>query len=203
MAEATPLQVPHQRDQISQPLLEGPPDHVSQALLQSPDSGRRIITMERGPRYRAYSELRESRLRMKRFGFGRQQEQEQEVVEDRDFKLTPVRKQVRFEPESENLRKGPSMAQSVPDFSTMKKENRKPSNKAFEITPPSKSMVRVNSFGANARGSKSTSAGEKKGARLTTGRSCANLDELKGLASAARNAINGGNGTSLARRKFI
>ncbi|KAK4740908.1 hypothetical protein SAY87_024496 [Trapa incisa] len=163
---------------------------VYPGLPWSPDSERHCIIVERGARYRAYSELRESKLRMKHLGFGKQQEQGKEV-EDRDFKLTPVRKQVRFQLDSENLR-GPSsiLAQSVPDFSsTLRKENRKPSNRAFELTPPSKIGARVNSFGANARGSKSASAGEKKRGGLMTRRSCANLDELKGLATAARNAI--------------
>lgn len=201
MAEATPLQNCNQHSQIFQPLLEDAPDPVSPLLTWSSDSERHCITMERGPRYRAYSALRESKLKMKHFG--RQQEQEQEV-KDRDFKLTPLKKQVRFQLDSENLRKGPSiLAQSVPDFSsTLRKENRKPSSRGLELTPPPKSGTGVNSLGPNARVSKSASAGEKKGGRLMA-RSCANLDELKVLASAARTAINSGSGTSSRQRKFM
>ncbi|KAF2313798.1 hypothetical protein GH714_013476 [Hevea brasiliensis] len=99
--------------------------------------------MERGPRYRAYAELRESKLRMKIL---RQQERDES-----DFKQTPPKKQVKFQANLTSSRKGSSvLAQSVPDFSaTLRKENRKPKP---EWTPPSKNWSTINGILSNSRG---------------------------------------------------
>ncbi|XP_050227652.1 uncharacterized protein LOC126677190 [Mercurialis annua] len=138
--------------------------------------------MERGPRYRAYAELRESKLRKKCFS------------EEPEIKQTPQKKQVKFQENVSNSRKGYSdLAQSVPDFSaTLRKENRKPRQ---ELTPPSKisnGWSKVHSgILSNSRGSKSASAGEKR-AGLMVRKSYANVEELKGLSMAAAAAINGG-----------
>ncbi|CAK7344315.1 unnamed protein product [Dovyalis caffra] len=142
--------------------------------------------MERGPRYGAYAELRETKLKMKML---RQQE-----YEEADFKQIPPKKQVKFQENLRSSRKGPSiLAQSVPDFSaTLRKENRKPRQ---ELTPPSKTVSKIsNGFLSNSRGSKSANAGEKKnGGLLMARKSYANVEELKGLSFAAANAINGEN----------
>ncbi|KAJ9147342.1 hypothetical protein P3X46_029516 [Hevea brasiliensis] len=139
--------------------------------------------MERGPRYRAYAELRESKLRMKIL---RQQERDES-----DFKQTPPKKQVKFQANLTSSRKGSSvLAQSVPDFSaTLRKENRKPKP---EWTPPSKNWSTINGILSNSRGSKSASAGEKKNGNggLMSRNSCASVEALKGLSMAAATAIN-------------
>jgi len=159
-----------------------------------------MMELERGPRYQAYSDLRERKLRMK---YMRQQEYEEEEegveVEVEAKVLTPPRKkQVKFQGGVVSGRKGSSLlAQSVPDFSAaLRKENRKPVNSnmlptLMELTPPLKSTCGVLS---SARGSKSANAGEKKrggGGVLMPRKSYASIDELKSLSSAAANAING------------
>uniref|UniRef100_A0A2P2NGK8 Uncharacterized protein n=1 Tax=Rhizophora mucronata TaxID=61149 RepID=A0A2P2NGK8_RHIMU len=101
-------------------------DPISLILSQNSSNSNQLMPlrlatgsyiMERGPRYRAYAELRESRLRMKSF---RPRE-----LEESDFKQTPPRKQVKFQTNLAGSRKGSSvLAQSVPDFSaTLRKEN--------------------------------------------------------------------------------
>ncbi|KDP32967.1 hypothetical protein JCGZ_12998 [Jatropha curcas] len=142
--------------------------------------------MERGPRYGAYAELRESKLKMKNL--------RQEEIEESDFKQTPPKKQVKFQANLTNSKKGFSkssvLAQSVPDFSaTLRKENRKP---PLELTPPSKNWAKVNGILSNSRGSKSASAGEKK-TGIMARKSYASVEELKGLSMAAASAISGEN----------
>ncbi|XWS30726.1 hypothetical protein CRYUN_Cryun23aG0013100 [Craigia yunnanensis] len=144
--------------------------------------------MERGPRYRAYAELRETKLRMKS---GKQQERE-----EIEFKQTPTKKQVKFSSSLGISRKGSSvLAQSVPDFSaTLRKENRKPPvTSGIELTPPGKNWSKGNGVLSNSRGSKSANAGEKKGRLMMARKSYANVEELKGISMAAANAINGEN----------
>lgn len=176
-------------------------DPISLVLSQNSNSNQpvplRLTTesfiMERGPRYGAYAELRESKLRMKHI-----KEQEPEVYEP---KLTPPpKKQVKFQANLVSRPKGSSvLAQSVPDFSaTLRKENRKPVSMLppmLEMTPPAKNGSRVNGVLSNSRGSKSANAGEKRGVGggLMARKSYASVEELKGLSSAAANAINGEN----------
>ncbi|KAK7266811.1 hypothetical protein RIF29_19467 [Crotalaria pallida] len=161
--------------------------------------------MERGPKYKAYAELRETRLRLRR-----QQQQQQEHDEVAEPKVvtttTPPRKQVKFQGNLGSMRKGCSsiLAQSVPDFtSALRKENKKPVNSnsnrttllpsLFEITPPMKSFSNKgsNDDDSGSRGSKSASAaGEKKKVASVARKSYASIDELKSLSSATANAIN-------------
>ncbi|XP_057440436.1 uncharacterized protein LOC130732398 [Lotus japonicus] len=158
------------------------------------------MDMERGPRYKAYSELRERKLLMKYL-----REQEQQEPEKPKLIPTPPRKQVKFQsilaPASAG-RKGSSsssssvLAQSVPDFSAaLRKENRKPpvNNTVMELTPPSKRGCGILS---SSRGSMSANGGEKRrggGGVLMARKSYANIDELKRFCSATANAINGEN----------
>ncbi|GMN28112.1 hypothetical protein TIFTF001_001927 [Ficus carica] len=167
---------------------------------QNPDSEQpaqlRLTTesfiMERGPRYRAYAELRESKLRLKH---SRPEE---------ELKLTltpPLKKQVKFQSNVDSRRKVSSsssvVAQSVPDFSSMlRKENRKPPPPMSTImettTPPAKSLSKAKSL-SNSRGSKSANAGDSKKSVMMARKSYASLEELKGFSLAAANAINGEN----------
>ncbi|KAE8703868.1 putative leucine-rich repeat containing protein [Hibiscus syriacus] len=145
--------------------------------------------MERGPRYRAYAELRETNLRMKN---GVMQREKEEI----EFKQTPTKKQVKFSSSVGISRKGSALvAQSVPDFSaTLRKENRRPPG--IELTPPptGKNWSKGNeAWSSNSRGSKSANAGEKKGRMMMLKKSCASVEDLKAISLAASNAINGEN----------
>lgn len=75
----------------------------------------------------------------------------------------------------------------MPDFSALRKENRKPS-----VTPPAalKSGKMYGKLGG--AGSKSANSGEKRGGMMTR-KIYANVEEMKSLSVAARNSIvNGG-----------
>ncbi|KAJ6936218.1 hypothetical protein NC652_011067 [Populus alba x Populus x berolinensis] len=184
----------HQQNPSVQSLFQAI-DHISLILSQkSADSDQPVrlelttesYIMERGPRYRAYAELREKKLRVTVL--------KQQEYEETDFKQSPPKKQVKFHGNLGNSRKGSSiLAQSVPDFSaTLRKENRKPRQ---DLTPPSKNVSKTNNgFLSNSRGSKSANAGEKRnGGLLMARKSYASVEELKGLSLAAANAINGDN----------
>lgn len=150
--------------------------------------------MERGPRYRAYAELRESKLRRRNARYCDGEEPEKPTP--------PAKKQVKFLGSETVRKRSAAVAQSVPDFSAaLRKENRKPPAAALppvmEMTPPGKTWGK-NNVGqglSNSRGSKSASAGEKRGGAgggLTAARkSYAGFEELKGFSTAAANAING------------
>ncbi|KAL8532006.1 hypothetical protein ACS0TY_008564 [Phlomoides rotata] len=152
--------------------------------------------MERGPRFKEYSDLRDKRLRMKRIG----EKEPDEKIQSRSI-LTPPKKQVKF---SSNLMTPPKRAkppsaltQSVPDFSSaLRKENRKPVNMLppvaeRSLTPPAKS---VSVYGKVVLGSKSASSVEKRsGGGMMARKSYASMEGLKGLAVAAGHAINGEN----------
>ncbi|QCE12935.1 uncharacterized protein LOC114184047 [Vigna unguiculata] len=171
------------------------------SLTSAQMQGFLMMDLERGPRYQAYAELRERKLRMKNMRQQEHEEEEEGVEMEVEAKvLTPPRKkQVKFQGSGVSGRKGSSsslVAQSVPDFSAaLRKENRKPVNgnvlpTLMELTPPLKSACGVLS---SARGSKSANAGEKKrgGGVLMPRKSYASIDELKSLSSATANAING------------
>ncbi|CAB4273594.1 unnamed protein product [Prunus armeniaca] len=176
-------------------------DPISLILSQNPQPDQepvplRLITesiMERGPRYKAYAELREAKLRRKHL--------RPEEAEEPELKPSPLKKQVKFQTSTTKSRKGSSaVAQSVPDFSAvLRKENRKPPTRlpsTLEMTPPAKSWSKANGVLSNSRGSKSASAGEKRynnGGGLMARKSYASMEELKGLSSAAANAISGEN----------
>lgn len=159
--------------------------------------------MERGPRFKEYSDLREKRLRMK--NLTEQQTPEKEVYEKVQTRsiLTPPKKQVKF---SSNFTtpprrpKTPSvLTQSVPDFSSaLRKENRKPVGALPPVaersaTPPASFSKSGRVYGKVGGGSKSTNSAEKRSGGLMARKSYASMEELKGLASAAGNAINGEN----------
>ncbi|MBA0617987.1 hypothetical protein Godav_027388 [Gossypium davidsonii] len=104
--------------------------------------------MERGPRYQAYADLRESKLRMK---FEKLQE-----WEEMEVKQAPVKKQVKFSSNSEvSTKRSSVLIQSVPDFSSaLRKENRKPPvNGGVESTPPKteKSWSKANGVFSNSK----------------------------------------------------
>ncbi|CAN4079956.1 unnamed protein product [Withania somnifera] len=154
------------------------------------------LLMERGPRYKAYADLREKKLRIKHM-------KQSIPAEEEKFVVTPPKKQVKFQGSfitPPKRTKGSSiLAQSVPDFSSaLRKENRKPpptmlpTLKEKSATPPlsgskTEKVYRV------VGGSKSVNSGEKRIGGLMTRKSYANVEELKGLASVARSAINGDN----------
>ncbi|MBA0804642.1 hypothetical protein Gohar_004214 [Gossypium harknessii] len=121
--------------------------------------------MERGPRYGAYAQLRETRLRMKS---GKQQERE-----ETEFKQTPKKKLVKFSSSLGISRQGsPVLGQSEPDVTaSLRKENRKPRvTGGIELTPSGKNWSKGNEVWLkNSRGTKSANSGEKKG-RLTMAR---------------------------------
>ncbi|KAE9619903.1 hypothetical protein Lal_00040321 [Lupinus albus] len=169
----------------------------------------RLITaesfiMERGPKYKAYAELRETRLRIKH-------QQEEEEEEKPKVLTTPPRKQVKFQGNLVSMRKGSSscssiLAQSVPDFTAaLRKENKKPVTNnnnntllpsLMEMTPPMKSFSNNNNgllLLSGSRGSKSANAirEKKKGSIFICRKSYASVEELKSLSSATTNAING------------
>ncbi|KAH0697330.1 hypothetical protein KY290_015192 [Solanum tuberosum] len=161
--------------------------------------------MERGPRYKAYADLREKKLRIKHIKQSIPEEEE-ELVFQEEFVVTPPKKQVKFQGSlvtPPKRTKGSSiLAQSVPDFSSaLRKENRKPpptmlpTLKEKSATPPPAGSKSGKFYGGvgSIGGSKSVNSGDKRIGGLMTRKSYANVDELKGLASVARSAINGEN----------
>ncbi|KAL8117981.1 uncharacterized protein LOC141723469 [Apium graveolens] len=155
------------------------------------------IFLERGPNYKAYADLRESKLRSKN----------KSPPLDQEPTLTPPRKQVKFQgsliPGPPRRKISSVLAQSVPDFaSVMRKENRKPMMPMAPVmekamTPPAASRSgKMYGVGARSCGSKSVNSGEKRnGGGLMGRKSYASMEELKGLSNAAANAINNGGET--------
>lgn len=162
------------------------------------------LLMERGPRYKAYADLREKKLRIKHMKQSIPEEEEKEKEFQEAFVVTPPKKQVKFQGSlltPPKRTKGSSiLAQSVPDFSSaLRKENRKPpptmlpTLKEKSATPPPAGSKSGKLYGG-VGGSKSVNSGEKRiGGLMMTRKSYANVEELKGLASVARSAINGEN----------
>ncbi|KAJ8545882.1 hypothetical protein K7X08_018465 [Anisodus acutangulus] len=161
--------------------------------------------MERGPRYKAYADLREKKLRIKHMKQSILEEKE-EMEYNHEFVVTPPKKQVKFQGSfvtPPKRTKGSSiLAQSVPDFSSaLRKENRKPppgmlpSLNEKSATPPPSGAKSGKFYGGvgSTGGSKSVNSGEKRIGCMMTRKSYANVEELKGLASVARSAINGEN----------
>ncbi|MFS7973397.1 hypothetical protein Hanom_Chr09g00856121 [Helianthus anomalus] len=146
--------------------------------------------MERGPRYKAYADLRESKLRL------RSNANPPPPLPPKHHSSAPPETHVKF---SANRRKGSSvLAQSVPDFSSvLRKENRKPTLPPVaekSVTPPAKRSSRLYEVNAKLMGSKSSvSSTKRSGGLLTERRSYANMDELKKFSVAAADAINGEN----------
>ncbi|KAK4801510.1 hypothetical protein SAY86_021997 [Trapa natans] len=114
------------------------------------------FVMERGPRYRAYPELQEEKLRRKHMGL-----RQPEPGHRRHPVQTPPRKQVKFQGTLVGDRKESSiLTQSVPDLSSViRKENRKPMNTLpppLEMTPPTKNRTKANYVGSSVLGSRAT-----------------------------------------------
>ena len=134
--------------------------------------------MERGSRYKAYSQLRESKPRSKRLQFD---EDERESKIPRSEFTPPVKKSVRFQESlplpSSGRKQGCSvLAQSVPDFSlAARKENRRPPENRIpraekSLTPPPATARREKMYGSGVKdgGSKSANSVEKhSGGRFT------------------------------------
>ncbi|XP_042499743.1 uncharacterized protein LOC122077918 [Macadamia integrifolia] len=153
------------------------------------------FAMERGPRYKAYAELRESKLRMHNMMI------KQHYSDEPKSMVTPPKKRVTFQ---ETIAGGvrnrtSAVAQSVPDFSAvLRKENRRPPSSIalpsmLEMTPRPSKTSKLSAFSSKQGGSKSANAGEKRGGGVMMRKSYASFDELKGLSSAAASAINGEN----------
>ncbi|XP_047319152.1 uncharacterized protein LOC124922466 [Impatiens glandulifera] len=162
-------------------------------ILSQFEFNNESFVFERGPRYKAYADLRESKLRRKMMG------QEDSV----EINLSPLKKQVRFQgsllPEPTPIRRRPtsSLAQSVPDFSAViRKENRKPANmlpplaEKSATTPPAKSSSKMYGVGSRSTGgSRSANSLEKKGGGILARKSYASIEELRGISTAAANGI--------------
>ncbi|XP_043702259.1 uncharacterized protein LOC122652549 [Telopea speciosissima] len=147
------------------------------------------FAVERGPRYRAYAELRESKLRSKH---------NMMIKDVPESTVTSPKKRVTFQgPVAGRARNGTSVVtRSVPDFSAiLRKENRRPPSPTLpsilEMTPPLSSKTSKLSVATSKLGSKSTNAMEKKGGGALMRKSYASVEELKGLSSAVASAING------------
>ncbi|KAG6412456.1 hypothetical protein SASPL_125135 [Salvia splendens] len=181
-------------------------DPRSLLLSQFSDSGSpqllqlttESFVMERGPRFKEYSDLRERKLRMKN-SINRPEDnvQSQSV-------LTPPKKQMKFRSNFSTPPRRPkppsALAQSVPDFSaTLRKENRKPAAPLppvaeRSLTPPAGFMKSGSVYGKVGGGSKSANSAEKRSGGLMARKSYASMAELKeGLAG---NAIISGGGRS-------
>lgn len=166
-------------------------DHPT-SLALTPDTFS-FSSVQRGPRYRAYAELRESKLRLRNAMY--------RDAEQTEKPTPPPKKQVKFVASETVVRKrSAAVAQSVPDFSAaLRKENRRPPpglSPVMEMTPPGKTWGKnIGGLSANSRGSKSASAGEKRGGAggglAEARRSYSGFEELKGFSTAAANAING------------
>ncbi|XP_022893494.1 uncharacterized protein LOC111407988 [Olea europaea var. sylvestris] len=155
------------------------------------------FVMERGPRYKEYSDLREKRLRKRSVI-------EPKIPRKEEHVLTPAKKQVKFPGKSNfttppKRTKGSSiLTQSVPDFSSaLRKENRKPPSMLTPVaekslTPPAGAKS-GGLYGKLGGGSKSANSGEKRSGGVMTRKSHASIGELKGLGTAANSATNEGN----------
>ncbi|CAI9777699.1 unnamed protein product [Fraxinus pennsylvanica] len=165
------------------------------------------FVMERGPRYEAYADLREKKLRSKNLIEVQKTPEKVEVEKNQNKSvsvLTPPKKQVKFQGNlnfttpPRRPKESSVLTRSVPDFSSaLRKENRKPVAALppvmeRSVTPPPAGWKNGKVYGKVGGGSKSVNSGEKKSDGLMSRKSYANMDELKGLAAAARNGINGG-----------
>ncbi|XP_076894045.1 uncharacterized protein LOC143546220 [Bidens hawaiensis] len=148
-----------------------------------------ISPMKRGPRYKAYADLRESKLRLKSIT-------SPPPLPPKDHRTTVISTPPKFP--AYRLKAFSVLAQSVPDFSpVLRKENRKPALPPViekSATPPAKGSSRLYEIDPKLTGSKSMSSrGKKNHGLLMARRSCVNMDELKKYSIAAANAINGEN----------
>lgn len=173
--------------------------HKPQLLQLTTES----FIMERGPRFKEYSDLRDKKLRMKNLTEKPTPEKEIDEKVQNQSVLTPPKKQVKFNSNfttPPKRPKGPSvLTQSVPDFSSaLRKENRKPVAALppvaeRSLTPPAGLSKSGSIYGKVGGGSKSANSAEKRIGGLMARKSYASMEELKGLAAVAVNAINGEN----------
>ncbi|KAF8112833.1 hypothetical protein N665_0060s0016 [Sinapis alba] len=193
-------------DTISNPSMEPllfSVDPMSLLLSQNPvnNNDNNLCGFERGPRYREYATLRESKLRLKREYekilkeeeerfFGGENKQTKDETE-----VSPEKKRFGFNyvPANPNPRRmssssSSSLAQSVPGFSAViRKENRQSTNsnllpRRTDRTPPPPSKS----------GTAFASAGEKKGKGMNARKSYATVEDLKKISMTAASAINCG-----------
>ncbi|OVA16359.1 hypothetical protein BVC80_7247g2 [Macleaya cordata] len=168
------------------------------------------MLLQRGPRYKAYAELRESKLRNRMI----QQQQQQQRLQDNKLESEqlfspppPIKERavvIQSSPVSASGRNGGRsiVGRSVPNFSAvLRKENRKPvSPVAAETkTPPLKgravsklgSGLGGGGGGGGGGGSKSANGCTEKRGVMMARRSCANIEELQTLSFGVSSAING------------
>ncbi|KAI3502922.1 hypothetical protein L1887_31325 [Cichorium endivia] len=125
--------------------------------------------MERGPRYKAYADLREARLRMKLMNSSPPLPPENQ---DSINNPTPLKKEVKFKGQKSfratatSRRKVSCVSQSVPKLSsTSRKDDRKPvltSVVEKSVTPPAKSSLKFYENNSKLAGSNSWVPAEKK-----------------------------------------
>ncbi|KAL4568885.1 hypothetical protein LXL04_024502 [Taraxacum kok-saghyz] len=125
--------------------------------------------MERGSRYKAYADLRESRLRMKSMNNTSPLPPENH---DSVNNATPLKKEVKlpgkrsFQATTTNRRKVSCVTQSVPNLSlTSRKENKKPVQPPLverSVIPSAKSSLKSYENSSRLRGSNSSVPVEKK-----------------------------------------
>ncbi|XP_073016828.1 uncharacterized protein [Primulina eburnea] len=158
--------------------------------------------LERGPRYKEYSDFREKRKRMKNLTEQQTPEKERGGTLQHRPILTPPRKQMKFQGNLDfktppKRPKGSSiLTQSVPDFSSaLRKENRKPASplppiNERSVTPPVGLLKSRRVYGNVGGASKSTGSAEKRSGGLMARKSYASIDELKGLAAVVGKGID-------------
>ncbi|KAJ0256077.1 Homeobox Hox-B3-like protein [Hirschfeldia incana] len=204
---------------MMEPLLFPVDDPMSLLLSQNysdNNNNNNLFGFVRGPRYGEYATLRESKLRLKReyetilkeeeerfFGGGGEKNKNNQTrfgfTREDEIRVSPEKKTrfgFKYNPNPRRLSSSSScsLAQSVPDFSSMiRKENRRPANsnllpKRTDLTPPPSKSKNSAVFGS-ARGS--MSAGDKK---RTVRKSYATVEDLKKVSMAAASGINGGGG---------
>ncbi|KAK4426640.1 hypothetical protein Salat_1432700 [Sesamum alatum] len=180
-----------------------PDSHEPQLLQLTTES----FIMERGPRFKEYSDLRDRKLRMRNLTEQQTPEKELDLkVQNQNRSvLTPPKKQVKFNSNFTTPPRRPkapsALAQSVPDFSSaLRKENRKPVSALppvaeRSVTPPAGSSKSGGIYGKVGGGSKSANSAEKRSGGMMATKSYASMEELKGLGAAAQKEI-GGRGTA-------
>ncbi|GFQ03458.1 hypothetical protein PHJA_002489600 [Phtheirospermum japonicum] len=158
--------------------------------------------MDRGPRFKEYSALRERKPRMNSPEEQPTPKRETDKKVDNRSVLTPQRKQVKFSSDFTTPPKRSkiplALTQSVPDFSsTLMKENLRPAvlppMAERSTTTPTAMLKSGRMYGKVGGGSKSTNSAEKRsGGGLMARKSYANMGELKKLGVSVGKEINGG-----------
>ncbi|XP_026431360.1 uncharacterized protein LOC113328493 [Papaver somniferum] len=142
------------------------------------------VNLQRGPRYKAYSELRERKIRKRMID----QTQDNDDIEfgssKKQLLLSPPLPPPPQQQQRRVNRRSSLVGQSVPNFSAiLRKENRKP---VFEMRtpPPSSKSKDYSKLGLSGGGSKSASGADKRGGGVMMARkSYANFEDLKTVSS--------------------